>query len=69
MVAGQTIFIDFKGDAFQHSENLDKITREEEISTLAIDSSLCSRLVMTPLQIRERFDLKTVYSVENLEIY
>jgi hypothetical protein len=69
MLTGQTIYIDFKGDTIQNIERLDKVIREDDISTLAITPSMCKGLAMTPLQIKERFSLKTVYSVETLEIY
>lgn len=69
IVARQTIYIDFQGKSFHHPEILNKIAHEEDISTLAIDSSLCRHFDMTPIKIREQFNLKTVYSVETLEIY
>jgi hypothetical protein len=69
MLARQTIYIDFEGESFQHPDIFDKVTHEEDISTLAIGPSICSQLAMTPPQIKERFNLKTVYSVETLEVY
>lgn len=69
MLARQTVYIDFHEDAFQHPEILDKIAREEGISTLAISPFMCNQLAMTPTEIREQFNLGTVYCVETLEIY
>lgn len=69
MLARQTIYVDFQGEAFQHPEFLLKIAREESISTFAVNESVFHRLGMTPIDIKRQFNIKTVYSVETLEIY
>ena len=67
--AAQTIYIDFEEKSFQNPNILDKVIQQEEITTLAINSHICTQLGLTPTEIKDKFKLKRVYSVETLENY